>query len=203
MEERIKIYGNFERYWHWAQFGAVTTLIITGFEIHGFYHLLGYEFSVTLHNLAGWGYSILLLLTFLWLIFSDTYRQFLPTPKKFKEQIHYYTIGIMKGEPHPTQKTPDNKLNPIQRITYFGLIWILLPLQVITGFLYMYIKIVKQWFGIESVEWIALFHTLLAFMVIVFLIVHVYMITTGKTLTAYLEGMLTGKEKISINEPLK
>lgn len=198
--KRIKIYGNYERYWHWAQFGAITTLLITGFEIHSSYTLLGYERAVNIHNIAGWGYSVLLMFTYFWMMVSGIYKQFLPTRKKFMEQLHYYSIGIMRNEPHPVHKTPDNKLNPIQRLTYFGLVWVLLPLQVVTGMMYLYINVVKDVFGIETVQWIALFHTLLAFSVVAFLIVHLYMITTGKTLTSYLEGMLTGKEEIEVHE---
>ncbi|MBN2805942.1 MAG: cytochrome b/b6 domain-containing protein [Prolixibacteraceae bacterium] len=197
--ERIKLYGKYERYWHWSQFGAIATLTITGFEIHSTYEFFGYERAVNIHNIAGWGYAVLLIFTYFWMFFSGMYKQFLPTRERFMEQLHYYTIGIMRNEPHPVHKTPDNKLNPIQRLTYFGLMWVLLPLQVLTGLMYLYIKVVKELFGIQSVEWIALSHTLMAFMVIAFLIVHLYMITTGKTLTTYLEGMITGKEKTEIN----
>lgn len=196
--ERIKIYGNYERYWHWAQFGAIATLTLTGFEIHSSYTVFGYERAVNIHNIAGWGYSILLLFTYFWMIVSGIYKQFLPTRKQFMEQVKFYTIGIMRNESHPVHKTPENKLNPIQRLTYFGLMWVMLPLQVVTGLMYMYIKIAKEVLGIQTVEWIAVFHTLLAFMVIAFLIIHLYMITTGRTITSYLEGMVTGKEKIEV-----
>lgn len=196
--KEVKIYGNFERYWHWAQMGAIFTLLITGFEIHSSYELMGYELAVNVHNIAGWGYSILLVFTFFWMIISGIYKQFLPTREKLIEQLKFYAIGIMHKAPHPIHKTPENKLNPIQRITYFGLVWFMLPAQVITGFLYMYVKSAKQFLNIESVEYVALIHTLLAFMVITFLIIHVYMITTGNTVTAYLKGMITGKEEIEV-----
>ncbi|MFA9389866.1 MAG: cytochrome b/b6 domain-containing protein [Prolixibacteraceae bacterium] len=194
--EKIKIYGNYERYWHWAQFGAIATLVLTGFEIHSSYTFFGYERAVNIHNIAGWGYAVLLVFTLFWMIVSGMYRQFLPTSKQFNEQLRFYTIGIMKKEKHPIKKTPENKLNPIQRLTYFGLVWFLLPVQVISGFMYLYIKTLKEIFGIQTIEWIALFHTLMAFSVIAFIIIHLYMITTGHTLTAYLEGMITGKEEV-------
>ncbi|MDA3929511.1 MAG: cytochrome b/b6 domain-containing protein [Prolixibacteraceae bacterium] len=194
--EKIKLYGNYERYWHWAQFGAISTLTVTGFEIHSSYELLGYENAVNIHNIAGWGYSILLIFTIFWMIVSGMYKQFLPTTKGIDKQFRFYSMGIMKKEPHPMKKTPENKMNPIQRLTYFGLMWFLLPLQVVTGILYLYVNIAKDIFGVQSIEWIALLHTLMAFMIIVFVIIHVYMITTGHTLTAYLEGMITGKEKV-------
>lgn len=198
--EKIKLYGNYERYWHWAQFGAITTLVVTGFEIHSSYELMGYERAVNIHNVAGWGYSILLMFTMFWMIVTGMYKQFLPTTKGLDKQFRFYSMGIMKNEPHPTKKTPENKMNPIQRFTYFGLMWFLLPMQVLTGILYLYINIAKDMFGVESIKWIALFHTLLAFMVVVFVIIHVYMITTGHTLTAYLEGMVTGKEAVDEHE---
>ena len=43
--------------------------------------------------------------------------------------------GIFKGEHHPFEKTPEKKLNPLQQVTYFGLLNVLLPLQGITGIL--------------------------------------------------------------------
>jgi thiosulfate reductase cytochrome b subunit len=195
----VKLYGNYERYWHWAQFGAIATLILTGFEIHSFYSLFGYEEAVNIHNIAGWGYSVLLLFTFFWMIVSGMYRQFLPTKEKFRDQLRYYTTGIMRNDPHPFKKTPDNKMNPIQRLTYFGLVWFILPMQVVTGFMYMYINVARDVFGIQTVEWIALVHTFIAFMTIVFLIVHLYMITTGHTISSNLKGMISGKEEVEVH----
>ena len=194
--DKIKLYGRYERYWHWTQMLFIVVLAVTGFEIHSSFELIGYQQAIIIHNAFGWAYSILLVFTFFWMFISGFYKQILPTTKLFLEQFNFYRIGIMKKQPHPMHKTPENKMNPIQRLTYFGLMWVALPLQVITGFLYMYFNIAKATFGIQSVEFIALFHTLMAFMVITFIIVHMYMITTGKTISTYLKGMVTGEEEV-------
>jgi Ni,Fe-hydrogenase I cytochrome b subunit len=47
-----------------------------------------------------------------------------------------------------------------------------------------------------SLESIAVWHTLGAFLLMAFLVLHVYMTTTGKTLTSNIKAMLTGYEEL-------
>ena len=49
------------------------------------------------------------------------------------EQALFYLRGIFKGAPHPFEKTPTKKLNPLQQLTYFAILNVLLPLQGLTG----------------------------------------------------------------------
>jgi thiosulfate reductase cytochrome b subunit len=56
-------------------------------------------------------------------------------------------------------------------------------------------------YGIESInvsslECIAILHTLSAYFFVAFLIAHLYLITTGQTLTSNLKAMITGYEEI-------
>lgn len=190
-----KYYGNFERLWHWTQMMLVVCLCVTGFEIHNSFQLFGYETAVRLHNTAGWAYSILTLFALFWLITSGEIKQWLPTFKMLKEQVIYYTNGIFRKEAHPIHKTPENKLNPLQRWVYFGLTLILIPLQIITGLVYMYVGIAKDVLGLESIHGVALLHTLIAFLMLTFLAVHIYLITTGKKLGTNLKAMVTGYEE--------
>jgi cytochrome b subunit of formate dehydrogenase len=50
--------------------------------------------------------------------------------------------------------------------------------------------------NIRSLEFIALFHTIAAILLVVFLITHLYLITTGDTVTSNLRAMLTGYEEL-------
>jgi hypothetical protein len=45
-----------------------------------------------------------------------------------------------------------------------------------------------------SLEWVAFFHTAGAFMILAFFIVHVYLTTTGHTVTSHIKAMITGWE---------
>jgi Ni,Fe-hydrogenase I cytochrome b subunit len=53
--KRIKVYlyTRYERFWHWLQAAIIIFLMITGFEIHGTYTLMGYETAVKAHNFVG------------------------------------------------------------------------------------------------------------------------------------------------------
>ena len=115
-------------------------------------------------------------------------------------QVNYYLTGIFANAPHPTKKRTLSKLNPLQRITYFALKIILIPLMVITGLLYMYFDYPDLGFEMTTLEPIALLHTLGAYLLLTFLIIHLYLITTGRTVTSNLEAMITGWEVVDDEE---
>jgi thiosulfate reductase cytochrome b subunit len=121
-----------------------------------------------------------------------------------KAQIFYYLFGIFSNSSHPTKKTALSKLNPLQKLVYFGLKILVIPVMVISGLLYMFYRYPQQGImeglNINSIEVIALFHTAGAFLLIGFLIVHLYLITTGTTITSNLKAMITGYEELEKEE---
>lgn len=72
--------------------------------------------------------------------------------------------------------------------------------MVLSGLLYMYYRYPQSGtihqLNIEGLESIALLHTVGAFFLISFVIVHVYLITTGHTPTSNLKAMITGYEDV-------
>jgi len=193
---KVKIYSRFERCWHWTQMLLILLLMITGFEIHSTFKAFGFETSVRLHSVAGWGFLILTIFAIFWMLVTGQSRQFIPVKNNVKSQIMYYVSGIFKKEPHPVKKTVDNKLNPLQRIIYFGLIILVFPVQLITGFLYLFFHYPDKPFALEGLETIAVLHTLNAFLMVAFVLAHLYLITTGHTVTSNLEAMITGYENL-------
>ncbi|MEE4176739.1 MAG: cytochrome b/b6 domain-containing protein [Bacteroides sp.] len=202
--EKVYIYKAYERFWHWTQAFLVLFLALTGFEIHGSLHLFGFETAVTLHNNAAWAFIILTIFTIFWHFTSGEWRQYLPTTKNLRAQAEYYIFGIFRNAPHPTRKTILSKLNPLQRLVYLSLKILIFPVMIITGLAYMYFRYVKDGevvsLGIESLEKVALAHTLGAFFLVAFVIVHLYLITTGHTITSNLKAMLTGWEEMEAEE---
>jgi thiosulfate reductase cytochrome b subunit len=57
--------------------------------------------------------------------------------------------------------------------------------------------------NIQTLGFIAVFHTIAAFLLVVFIIVHLYLITTGETVTSNLKVMLTGYEESEVKENKK
>ena len=54
MTEKIYVFKRFERFWHWSQAALILFLLLTGFEVHGSYRLLGFERAVDYHSTAAW-----------------------------------------------------------------------------------------------------------------------------------------------------
>jgi len=198
----LELYSKFERFWHWTQSLLVILLGLTGFEIHGSFKLFGYEASVRLHSATGWAFLMLIALAIFWMFISKQYKNFIPTGKNIKAQINYYVSGIFKGAAHPTKKSKLDKLNPLQRIVYLGLIILVFPVQLISGFLYMYYHYPNKPFELAGLETVAIIHVMGAFLLVVFLIVHLYLITTGHTPLGNIKAMITGFEKVEDDEKL-
>lgn len=200
MKEKVYIYKAFERFWHWAQAVLIFFLAATGFEIHGSIEFFGFKNAVTYHNIAAYLFIVLIVFAIFWHFSTGEWRQYLPTTKNLMAQLNYYLIGIFKNAPHPTKKTVLSKLNPLQKLTYLSLKILVIPTMVISGLLYMFYRYpqkgVTEGLTINTIETIAVFHTIGAFFLVAFIIVHLYLITTGSTITSNLKAMITGYEEI-------
>ncbi|MBN1251615.1 MAG: PAS domain S-box protein [Bacteroidales bacterium] len=200
MKKSTYIYRRFERFWHWSQVLLIFFLVLTGFEIHSSYEFFGFENAVKWHNIAAWAFLVLIVFAIFWHFVTGEWKQYMPTTKYMMAQINYYIFGIFKGAPHPTHKTVYNKFNPLQRFTYLGLKLLVIPVQVITGFIYMFYMYPENPIHIGGLSVFALIHTLGAFSLIAFVILHVYLTTTGETPLTSIKAMLTGWEVVDVDE---
>jgi thiosulfate reductase cytochrome b subunit len=179
-------------------------LAMTGFEIHGSISFFGYQNAVKYHNIAAYAFIILIIFAIFWHFSTGEWRQYLPTARNLKAQINYYLLGIFSNAPHPTRKTVLSKLNPLQKLVYLGLKILVIPTMVISGLLYMFYRYPQNssivGMNIGSIKVIALFHTAGAFLLLAFIIVHLYLITTGTTVTSNLKAMITGYEELETEE---
>ncbi|MEN8137824.1 MAG: cytochrome b/b6 domain-containing protein [Bacteroidota bacterium] len=200
MKKSTYIYRSFERFWHWSQALVIFFLALTGFEIHCAYEIFGFKNAVEWHNAAGWAFLVLIIFAIFWHFVTGEWKQYIPTTKLIGAQINYYIVGIFKGAPHPTHKTIYNKFNPLQRLIYLGLKILVIPVQVFTGFAFLYYIYPDSFWHTEGLEYTALLHTFGAFVLIAFVIAHVYLTTTGHKPTESIIAMLTGWEIVDVDE---
>ena len=202
---REYLFSTYERLWHWVMALCVLTLIVTGLEIHfpGWLHFLGGANAVATHNFFA---VVLMVNAFLALFYHLTtaaIRQFIPRRQGLAEaitrQTKYYLSDIFKGLPAPFPRSADRKLNALQQITYLFLLNFLFPFQMITGVLIWlvgtYPSIARAVGGLALV---APLHNLGSWMFISFLVAHVYLATTGHTVTAHVRGMVEGYEDVEL-----
>jgi thiosulfate reductase cytochrome b subunit len=195
------VYRGFERFWHWTQAALIIFLGVTGFEIHGSIHFFGYDQAVRYHNTAAISFLVLIVFAIFWHFTTGEWRQYLPTWKNLRAQAEYYVLGIFRNAPHPTKKTVLSKLNPLQKLVYAGLKVLVIPVMVITGLLYMFYRYPQRYevlsLNIGGLQVVATLHTIGAFLLVSFFIAHLYLITTGNTVTSNLKAMITGYEDLS------
>nr|WP_321259824.1 cytochrome b/b6 domain-containing protein [uncultured Pseudodesulfovibrio sp.] len=195
--KKIYLYSKFERFWHWFQAIMIILLLATGFEVHGTFELFGFMGAVDLHNTLGLLWLGMFFFFAFWMFVTHEYKQYIPTTKKLFEVATYYGSGIFKGEEHPVHKSKSAKHNPMQRLTYLALTAMLLPFQMVTGFLYWGYNDWANWgLSFLSLEVIGLLHLIGGFSILIFLIVHVYMTTTGHSVTAHIAAMFSGWEEV-------
>jgi thiosulfate reductase cytochrome b subunit len=194
------IYKRFERFWHWTQAMLIMFLGLTGFEIHGSFQFFGFDQAVTYHNTAAIAFLVLIAFAIFWHVTTGEWRQYLPTWTHMRAQMNYYIVGMFQNVAHPTRKTVLSKLNPLQKLVYAGLKVLVIPVMVSTGLIYMFYRYPQQHqitsLNLDGLEIIGLVHTAGAFLLVAFFIAHVYLITTGQTITSNLRAMITGYEEL-------
>jgi thiosulfate reductase cytochrome b subunit len=198
------VYKGFERFWHWTQAVLILMLALTGFEIHGSIQLLGYREAVKFHNASAIGLLVLVVFAIFWHFTTGEWRQYLPTRSFIRAQVEYYISGIFRGAPHPTRKTLLSKLNPLQKLVYLALKLLGIPVMAVSGLLYLfYPRAFSRWgvaLGAGGLKTIALVHTAGAFLLVAFVIGHIYLTTTGRTPFSNLKAMMTGYEELELDE---
>ena len=208
---KVYLYQAYERFWHWLQTVLIVTLLCTGLIIHrpDLFGGLSFRGMVTIHNVSAAILAINAALSLFYHLTTGEIRQFLPRPYGFFddaiEQTKYYLRGIFKRQPHPFEKTPERKMNPLQQITYLGILNVLLPLQGLTGILMWEAQQWPQYAKfLGGLPGLAAFHTLVAWLFAAFIIGHVYLTTTGgpKALDS-IKAMVTGWEDKEVHEEAK
>lgn len=194
MSRKVKIFGRFERFWHWTQAALIIVLMLSGFEVHGSYDWFGFERAVDIHVVAAWSLVTLWVFAIFWHFTTGEWKQYIPTLQKVDAMIRYYLLGIFIRAPHPFRVTVLKKHNPLQRLAYLFLWVVISPMIWASGWLYLFYQEWELW-GVEqylNLEDVAFVHLIGAFMMLTFLIVHIYLITTGHTVMSHMKAMITG-----------
>ncbi|MCA1908108.1 MAG: cytochrome b/b6 domain-containing protein [Magnetospirillum sp.] len=196
----VMIYTRYERFWHWSQAVLIFTLFFTGLGIHGTHSFLKFGQAVTIHTYAAYALMALWVFTTFWNFTTGQWRQYL-FKKGIIKVIRFYAWGILVGEPHPYKKSLQRKQNALQSLAYMTFMVIIGPALWLTGIAYLFYN---EWAGqswaVDGLWFVAVAHTVAAFAMGTFVIIHIYMTTTGKTPLHYVKTMITGYDKVELSE---
>jgi thiosulfate reductase cytochrome b subunit len=200
LKRDVMIYSYYERFWHWSQAVLIFTLFFSGLGLHGAHGLLDFRTAVTVHTYAAISLIVLWLFTTFWNFTTGQWKQYL-FKKGIWPVIRFYGWGILRGEPHPYKKSLQRKQNALQSLAYMSFMVLVGPALWSTGVVYLLYDLWSHslWAG-QALVYIAFFHTAAAFIMAAFVIIHVYMTTTGKTVLHYVQTMITGYDSIEMTE---
>lgn len=197
----VRVFNRFERFWHWTQMTLIFILLYTGFSIHGLYHFNDFKTMVTWHISSAIGLIILWIFAIFWHLTTGTWRHYLPTTDGLFAVARYYAFDIFKGKDHPYRQHFWRKHNPLQALTYLALKLFLFPIIWISGLVYLlYDFWASNPMANHTLAQVAQVHVAAAFAMLVFIIIHIYMLTTGHSFIAHVKPMITGFDEVELTE---
>lgn len=204
--KRIHLHALPLRLWHWANALIVIILLITGFSVRmtGLPALRPHDPVLVIHTYAGWAMTALYLI---WFAYSLASRHIVRnysltglTARKIMHQTRFYLYGIFTGEENPFRASAQDTFNPLQRITYTVLMFLFVPVIILTGLTFADIAILRHYVLLWKIAGIAnALHVLVSYIFALFLIVHVYMATLGPTPFSHIRAMIIGYEEVPDN----
>ena len=194
----IQVFKVFERIWHWSQAASIFILVFTGLAIHGTHHLISFGTAVTVHTIVALALLLLWAFGTFWLFTTGQWRHYIPTTKNMFKVARFYAYGVFKGEPHPYRKTYLHKHNPLQALTYLLLKIVIFPGIWISGIAYLLVSFgLGEFFSFIPIEFIALVHAISAVAIIIFIILHIYILTIGG-FKHHVMPMITGYDEVEL-----
>jgi thiosulfate reductase cytochrome b subunit len=162
----------------------------------GFSVFSQYGTATALHGYAGFACVLSFLFWFFYSILTGSIKHYLPRKKDIREipqQIAFYVFFVFKGRSNPFSASEKAKFNVLQKITYGTVMFILVPIIIITGIMFNNILSFSQLINaIGGLRILDAIHVAAGYLFVIFLIIHMYMATLGKTVTSYLKSIITG-----------
>jgi Ni/Fe-hydrogenase b-type cytochrome subunit len=193
------------RIWHWLQALSIVMLIISGAQIRfpDYFSVLGsYKSAIYIHYAAA---ILLILAVALWFIYyafvaRTMVKIYIPRISDLGglfKQAKFYGLDYFKGGENPHHPTPRDKFNPLQKMTYLGLMFALIPLICLTGILLVKLDPLRAIINsLGGLKLLAGFHFLLGCCFAAFLPTHIYLATLGRTPLDHIKTMFTGWEEV-------
>jgi len=205
MSEKLYLYPIWIRVWHGLNAILCLCLIVSGLSLQysnpNTHFIIRFDIAVNLHNISG----VLLSLSYFFFLIGNMIR---PNGKQYQFvykgfikniliQFKYYAFDVYRGIKAPFPITKDSKFNPLQKATYIILMYVLIPIVIISGWIMFYPEFMqKNVFGSESTHLFDLLHLITGFTISLFMVIHVYFCTLGKTAFSNFKSIFNGWHEV-------
>lgn len=190
------------RIWHWLNAVIVIMLIVTGLylRLKGIAALKSHDPVLLWHKWMGLAMIIAMIFWLIYNISSGYLRRHYGIKcrdlRGMFVQARFYLFSIFTGGENPFKASPDDKYNPLQKITYDAVMFIFLPVQAFTGLVFMDIPPLRHYLlSGNLIGLLGAMHVIFAYLFVLYFIVHLYMATLGETAFSHTKAMITGYEE--------
>jgi thiosulfate reductase cytochrome b subunit len=200
MSHRIYILPVWLRLWHWTNAALIITLAVTGASLHfagSGTLLVPFSLAAKVHDYAGVALAAAYGCFVVGNIVTGNWWQYVPKQPgvlaRCWRQARFYLYGIFRGEPHPYPPTAEVNFNALQAVIYWLVMYMLVPVVVLTGLMFLFPEYAPvRVLGLDGLLPVAMLHYLAGAALIMFMIAHIYLGTTGVRLTSLFKMMITG-----------
>jgi len=198
-DNKIYFYPLWLRIWHGVNALGIIILIITGLVMQSGTEtrILGFNTAVNLHNISGIVVSLNYLIFVVGNVVTDNGKFYIINPRNFikrpVKQAKYYIWGMFKGMKPPYPISEKRKFNPLQKYFYLLVMYLAIPIVIISGFALLFPEIIiEQVYNISGIMLTAVFHSALGFFISIFLIIHIYVASIGKSPVENFKSIING-----------
>jgi thiosulfate reductase cytochrome b subunit len=198
--EKLYFYPLWLRIWHGFNAIGIIILIFTGIPMNSGVEssqLIDFNTMVKLHNVAGVVVTLSYLFYFLGNMFTPNGKFYIVKPRGFLKrpikQATYYAWGMFHGMKPPYPLSEKRKFNPLQKYAYIAVMYIFVPLVIFSGIALLFPEIIiDRIYTLSGVFVTAVLHSAMGFLISVFLIVHLYIASIGKSPKENFKSIITG-----------
>ncbi|WP_346854074.1 cytochrome b/b6 domain-containing protein [uncultured Draconibacterium sp.] len=198
-QNKIYFYPLWLRIWHGINAIGIILLILTGISMNSAVKtsIIGFNTAVNLHNIAGVVVSFNYLLFVFGNMFTTNRKFYIIKPRNFikrpLKQAYYYAWGMFHGMKAPYPLSDKRKFNPLQKYFYVAVMYLVVPAVIITGFALLFPElIIERVYTLSGVFITAVLHSALGFFISIFLMIHLYVASIGKSPVENFKSIISG-----------
>lgn len=200
MSEKLYLYPIWLRVWHAINAFMFLVLLVTGVSLQYSsidFSLIRFDYAVKYHNIAGIILSVNYLIYVVGNLTTGNARFYKLTLKgllqKLIKQMNYYLFGTFKGEETPFPVNANRKFNPLQKVAYVATMYVFIPIMIVTGLALLFPEtIIENVFNLSGIYLTAFLHGVISIVLLLFLVIHLYFSTMGKTPTSNFKSIVDG-----------
>lgn len=198
-DNKLYFYPLWLRIWHGINALGIILLIITGISMQSGINskFINFHIAVSVHNICGVIVTINYVFYFFTNMFTKNSKFYIVEPEGFLKrpikQAIYYAWGMFHGMKPPYPLSEKRKFNPLQKYFYILVMYLAVPCVIISGIGLLFPEIIiENIYKFSGIYVTAVFHAAMGFFISMFLIIHLYVSTIGKSPLENFKGIITG-----------